>query len=200
MHGYDDTPGKGSTDAAKAARADTDRADSEGADQAGVDTGMAPPDWQAWLPDEAATLALGEMLACRLRPGMTLFLEGDLGAGKTTLTRGMLRGLGYAGKVKSPTYTLVEVYVVSSLYLHHFDLYRFADPQEWEEAGFRELFGPQAVCLVEWPDKAAGLLPPPDWRLQLLPWEQGRNFRLWAPTETGQQCLHSLIHPARPPT
>src|SRR6218665_397076 len=95
-----------------------------------------------FLPDEAATLAMGQTLARGLQGGMTIFLLGDLGAGKTTLTRGILRGLGFAGRVKSPTYTLVEPYVVSSLDLHHFDLYRFADPLEWEDAGFRDLFNP----------------------------------------------------------
>ncbi|QNM95878.1 tRNA (adenosine(37)-N6)-threonylcarbamoyltransferase complex ATPase subunit type 1 TsaE [Chitinimonas koreensis] len=146
----------------------------------------------AWLPDEAATLALGETLSAGLRGGLSVWLEGDLGAGKTTLTRGMLRGLGFKGRVKSPTYTLVEPYVVSNLEFHHFDLYRFADPLEWEDAGFRELFNPASVCLVEWPDKAAGLLPSPDWTIRLSPQGEGRRLELIASTAFGITCLASL--------
>jgi tRNA threonylcarbamoyladenosine biosynthesis protein TsaE len=146
----------------------------------------------AFLADEAATLGLGEILASALRGGLTVFLHGDLGAGKTTLTRGILRGLGYAGRVKSPTYTLVEPYVVSNLQFHHFDLYRFGDPSEWEDAGFREMFNPASVCMVEWPDKAAGLLPPPDWIITLLPEADGRRLTLQAETLTGKTCLASL--------
>jgi tRNA threonylcarbamoyladenosine biosynthesis protein TsaE len=87
------------------------------------------------LDDEAATLALGAQLARELQPGMTLYLEGDLGAGKTTLVRGMLRALGYAGRVKSPTYTLTEIYSLPAFDLYHFDLYRMHDPREWLDAG-----------------------------------------------------------------
>jgi tRNA threonylcarbamoyladenosine biosynthesis protein TsaE len=146
----------------------------------------------AYLADEAATLGLGELLSSALRGGMTIFLLGDLGAGKTTLTRGILRGLGHTGRVKSPTYTLVEPYVISNLYLHHFDLYRFADPTEWEDAGFRELFNPQSVCLVEWPDKAGGQLPLPDWTIDLQPYGDGRQLTLSAGTATGALCLACL--------
>jgi tRNA threonylcarbamoyladenosine biosynthesis protein TsaE len=113
------------------------------------------------LPADADTLALGGALAAGLTPGMVVYLSGELGAGKTTLVRGVLRGLGYEGKVKSPTFTLVEVYEVSRLYLYHFDFYRFSDPRELGEAGFREYFNPRSVCLVEWPEKsnkAAGCL------------------------------------------
>src|SRR5215207_1246552 len=92
------------------------------------------------LPDEAATLALGSAVSHCLEPGHTIYLRGELGAGKTTLARGVLRGLGFEGRVKSPTYTLVEVYEVSRLHLHHFDFYRFGDPREWTDAGFRESF------------------------------------------------------------
>lgn len=146
----------------------------------------------AFLADEAATLGLGEILAQALHGGLTVFLQGDLGAGKTTLTRGILRGLGYGGRVKSPTYTLVEPYVISNLYFHHFDLYRFGDPVEWEDAGFREMFNPDSVCLVEWPDKATGLLPPPDWIIHLEPEAEGRRLSLQAHTLTGKACLASL--------
>ncbi|MBV8657247.1 MAG: tRNA (adenosine(37)-N6)-threonylcarbamoyltransferase complex ATPase subunit type 1 TsaE [Burkholderiales bacterium] len=152
-----------------------------------------------FLPDEAATLAAGEALARVLRPGMTIYLLGDLGAGKTTLTRGILRGLGYAGRVKSPTYTLVEPYVISNLYLHHFDLYRFADPLEWEDAGFREMFNPESVCLVEWPDKAEGMLPEPDWTIALQPLDEGRCLTLTVGSEFGTLCLDCLNAFARTP-
>ena len=113
------------------------------------------------LPDEAATRALGARLARVIEPGLVLFLHGELGSGKTTLARGLLRGLGYQGRVKSPTYTLVELYTVSRLDLYHFDCYRFKDPKEWRDAGFNEYFNDASVCLVEWPEKAAGQLPAP---------------------------------------
>ncbi len=122
------------------------------------------------LPDEAATLALGARLAKGLVPTgealtapLVIFLHGDLGAGKTTLARGFIHGLGIEGRVKSPTYALVEVYAVSRLNLYHFDFYRLASPDEWHEAGFRDLMNQQAICLIEWPEKALGAgvsLPP----------------------------------------
>ncbi len=145
-----------------------------------------------FLPDEAATLAFGADLALALHPGLVIFLVGDLGTGKTTLTRGVLRGLGYSGKVKSPTYTLVELYTVSSLYLYHFDFYRFADSREWEDAGFREHFNAETVCLVEWPEKAGDFLPIPDLRIQLEVEQNGRSLHVHAETEAGKQCLARL--------
>jgi len=113
---------------------------------------------------------------------------------KTTLTRGILRGLGFPGKVKSPTYTLVEPYTISSLYLYHFDLYRFADPYEWEEAGFRDYFNPDSVCLIEWPEKAAGLLPAPDLLISLAPSGTGRSVNVTAQSKAGQACLTTLTN------
>lgn len=144
------------------------------------------------LPDDAATQALGARLAQGLQPGLSIWLCGDLGAGKTTLTRGLLRGLGYAGRVKSPTYTLVELYPFSSFNLYHFDLYRFADPDEWAEAGFREYFNPTSICLVEWPEKGGELLPTPDIRVDLDIPEEGRRARMLGITEGGRRCLTCL--------
>ncbi len=144
------------------------------------------------LADEAATLALGGALAGSLTPGMVVYLDGDLGAGKTTLTRGLLRGFGHTGRVKSPTYALVESYAFAGFDVHHFDLYRFNDAQEWEDSGLAELFGEHSLCLVEWPDKAEGLLPPPDLTVALEVDGEGRRYRLTAHDDTGRQCLTRL--------
>ena len=131
-----------------------------------------------FLADETATLNLGRQLAALLTPGLVIFLHGDLGAGKTTLVRGVLRGLHYDGRVKSPTYTLVESYQASSLYLYHFDLYRFNDEREWLDAGFNELFNADNVCLVEWPERAGNLLPSADVDIQLAAQEEGRSVTI----------------------
>ncbi len=132
---------------------------------------------------------MGADVAQTLEGGLTVWLQGNLGAGKTTLVRGLLKALGHAGKVKSPTYTLVEPYVISGLYLYHFDLYRFVDPEEWEAAGFRDYFNSQSVCLVEWPEKAAELMPGPDLEITLNPSGTGRSASLVARTEIGKRCL-----------
>ena len=123
------------------------------------------------MPAEEATLRLGRALAgddegVALR-GLVLHLQGDLGAGKTTLVRGLLRALGHAGRVKSPTYTLVEPYSLSKLYFYHFDFYRFKDQAEWLNSGFREHFNPESLCVVEWPERAGSLLPAPDLKIAL---------------------------------
>jgi tRNA threonylcarbamoyladenosine biosynthesis protein TsaE len=141
------------------------------------------------LPDEAATQRLGALLAPALHPGLVIFLEGDLGAGKTTLVRALIRALGHQGPVKSPTYSLVEVYVISSLYLYHFDFYRFESPEEFLDAGFDEYFNEKAVCLVEWPERARGCVPPPDLRLRLHHAGPGRVLEAVANTPEGAQCI-----------
>jgi tRNA threonylcarbamoyladenosine biosynthesis protein TsaE len=146
------------------------------------------------LADEAATLSLGDRLSRTLRAGQSIYLHGDLGAGKTTLVRGLLHGMGHVGKVKSPTYTLVEPYVISGLSLYHFDLYRFNDPEEWDAAGFRDYFNATTVCLVEWPEKARELLPDPDIDIVLTPMGEGRQVRLTANTASGEQTLDALSH------
>ena len=144
------------------------------------------------LPDEAATLALGAALAPGLEPGLVVYLRGELGAGKTTVIRGALRALGWQGRVKSPTYALVEVYAVSRLDLHHFDFYRFHDPREWIDAGFRETFDGHNVSLIEWPEKAGDLLPAPDVELLLEPSGSGRNASLRASSPRGERFLERI--------
>lgn len=161
------------------------------------DGGAAPHDASLILslPNEEATIALGKEMSSLLRPGMVVWLDGDLGAGKTTLVRAMLRGLGYVGPVKSPTYTLVEVYVVSSLYWYHFDFYRFNDPEEFVDAGLGEYFRENAVCLVEWPEKAAGQVPLADLAIVFRFSGNGQDERileLHAHSEVGRQCLNDL--------
>lgn len=144
------------------------------------------------LADDAATQALGARLATALRPGASVWLSGDLGAGKTTLVRGLLRALHFDGRVKSPTFTLVELYPFSSFNVYHFDLYRFANPAEWEESGFREYFNDRSICLVEWPERAAGCLPEPDLVIRLEFAGEGRTARLTGKTEAGRRCLDRL--------
>ena len=144
------------------------------------------------LPDEPATLALGAALALQARPGRVLHLSGELGAGKTTLVRGQLRALGYAGRVKSPSYALVELYSISGLSLYHFDFYRFSDPNEWLSSGFREAFNPETLCIVEWPERAAGLLLPPELVVELEYSDTGRSASLEARSVAGEGWLASV--------
>lgn len=144
---------------------------------------------QLELAGPADTERLGARLARRLTPPCVVWLEGELGAGKTTLARGLLRALGHAGNVKSPTYTLVESYRLPACSLHHLDLYRLADPEELEFLGIRELAGPDTVLLVEWPARGAGFLPPPDAVLQLSVDGEGRRATLQARTVRGEQLI-----------
>ncbi len=147
-----------------------------------------------FLATEADTLALGAALARGLRPGMVIYLSGDLGVGKTTLARGILRGLGITERVKSPTFTLLELYTISSLYLYHFDFYRFNSSNEWADTGFREYFNSDSVCLVEWPEKAGGQLPAPDVKIEMEVDGSGRSVTINAHTEIGDNCLKRLQH------
>ena len=144
------------------------------------------------LPNEAATLTLGSRLAVACPQHAIVFLQGDLGAGKTTLVRGWLQGLGYLGRVKSPTYTLVEPYDIEGHQVFHFDLYRMADPEELEYIGGRDYFSGEGLCLVEWPDKGAGMLPEPDLIIELHVVAEGREAKICAHTAIGEQLLQSL--------
>jgi tRNA threonylcarbamoyladenosine biosynthesis protein TsaE len=150
----------------------------------------------AHLHEEAGTLALGASLARALQPGLTIYLHGDLGAGKTALTRAMLHALGHTGHVKSPTYTLAEPYTVTigdaSVQVIHFDLYRMASAEEFLDAGFREYFNQQTICIIEWPEKAETVLPPPDISISLAVAGEGRDVELHALSDQGVECLNRL--------
>jgi len=144
------------------------------------------------LADESATLSLGAALAPCMQPGWVVWLDGDLGAGKTTLVRGLLRALGDTGPVKSPTYALVEIHVVSGLNLYHFDFYRFNQPEEYLDAGLDEYFAGDGICLVEWPEQAVPYLPAADLHIRLTVAGEGRLGSLEAGSERGRQCLTSF--------
>jgi len=145
------------------------------------------------LPDEAATLRLGEACAAGAANGRVLHLRGELGAGKTTLVRGLLRALGHRGRVKSPTYTLVEPYTDLRLNLYHFDFYRFKDRSEWLSSGFREHFNPQSLCIVEWPERAGDLIAAPDLDIQLQYQGEARSASLVAHSPAGEAWLASVL-------
>lgn len=138
------------------------------------------------LADESATLALGAALARGLAPGDVIHLEGDLGAGKTTLVRGLIQALLPGTRVRSPTYTLVEPYATPELEILHLDLYRLGAPDELEALGVRERVG-EAVILAEWPQRGAGVLPKPDLRISLEPAGEGRSARLEAFSPRGRE-------------
>jgi tRNA threonylcarbamoyladenosine biosynthesis protein TsaE len=146
------------------------------------------------LADATATLRAGARLAAGMRGGMIIALSGELGAGKTTLVRGMLRALGWTDAVKSPSYTLVEHYLISSLYFYHFDFYRFDGPAEWESGGFAEYFRPDAICVIEWPERVAPMLPVPDIAMRLAYANRGRTISLTASTGPGRACLDAFAH------
>ena len=157
----------------------------------------------AYLPDESATLALGAALARAVMPGLVIYLHGDLGAGKTALTRALLRATGHQGTVKSPTYTLSEPYRVQldgePVNVIHYDLYRMSSPEEFLDAGFREDFDGKNICIVEWPEKGEPVLPAPDVRVLLSVSGAGRTVELQALSPQGLLCLDRLSFPA-PPT
>jgi tRNA threonylcarbamoyladenosine biosynthesis protein TsaE len=144
---------------------------------------------EEFLQDQEATEAFGERLAVCCKSGLLIFLHGHLGAGKTTLVRGFLRALGHTGRVKSPTYTLVEPYSVAQRNLFHLDLYRLTDAEELEWIGIRDLLGGETLCLVEWPEQGAGILPEPDLHIYLRAQDNGRLIRIESSTPCGEQVL-----------
>lgn len=156
-------------------------------------SGRVDRDNELQLADEAATAQLGAALSAAVPGPALIFLSGDLGAGKTTLVRAWLRGLGYAGPARSPTYTLVEPYEIAGRRIYHFDLYRLADPEELEDIGWRDYADGESLCLIEWPERAEGVLPVPDLHIRLTPVGEGRVARLTAHSEAGHAAVARLI-------
>ena len=144
------------------------------------------------LVDAEQTVAFGGRLSQACDEPVCIYLHGDLGAGKTTLTRGFIQGLGHKGNVKSPTYTLVEPYDLADWQVYHFDLYRLGDPEELEFMGIRDYFTNSSHCLVEWPERGEGVLPQPDIDLTLTYIDQQRIIELHANNEVGQRVLKKL--------
>jgi len=147
-----------------------------------------------FLPNEAATQSFAKVFAAGLQAGMILFFQGEIGAGKTSFIRGMLRALGIKGSIKSPTFSLVEPYEITLPNSHkltefyHFDFYRCSTLGEWRDAGFAEYFNDCGICAVEWPEKQSGL-PAPDWTLQLQTAENGRTLILTAHSDIARTWL-----------
>ncbi|MGI9284021.1 MAG: tRNA (adenosine(37)-N6)-threonylcarbamoyltransferase complex ATPase subunit type 1 TsaE [Pseudomonadales bacterium] len=145
-----------------------------------------------FLADEQATLAIAKVLAATVKANTCIHLRGQLGSGKTSLVRGILRSLGYSGAVKSPTYTLVESYKLARFTVHHFDLYRLSDPEELELLGIRDYFDQQAVCLIEWPERGAKFLPPEDVTFELQVAEKSRYLVYHSNSTTGDSLVAAL--------
>lgn len=144
---------------------------------------------ELFLADEAATLALGRRAAKHICAPAVVYLHGNLGAGKTTFVRGYLQGLGHQGAVKSPTYAVVESYPLPDTTVHHFDLYRFAAPEEWEDAGLDELFAEPAICLIEWPQQGGSYVPAANWHIAFSTDGNGRRCRIETTAAEGASWL-----------
>ncbi len=149
-------------------------------------------DFTLFLKDENAQLKLAASIARHTKAGCVIFLQGDLGAGKTTFVRGFLQSLGFQGNVKSPTYTLVEPYELGDMTVFHFDLYRLGDPEELEYLGIRDYFTDQSICLIEWPERGEGVLPLADLLLNITVEQRGRRINWQAQTEKGRQLADKL--------
>lgn len=148
---------------------------------------------EIFLPDEQATLQLGQQLAKLCPPeGLVIYLEGNLGAGKTTLSRGLLRALGHQGNVKSPTYTLVERYDLASFTVFHFDLYRLSDPEELSYIGIEDYFQQRTICLFEWPENGSGYLPEPDMEITLSYDNHSRVASITGQSDMGRKVCEQL--------
>lgn len=147
---------------------------------------------QFCLTDAESQREFGARLASQLPAACTIYLEGDLGTGKTTLTRGILHGLGHRGAVRSPTYTLIEPYRLPEGPVYHLDLYRLADPDELEYLGLRDLLDERARWLIEWPERGGGLLPPPDLSIRIAHLAEGRRLTLRGETPPGCAILAGL--------
>lgn len=145
-----------------------------------------------FVEDEAAMMALGENLAGSCQGPAVIYLQGDLGAGKSTFARGFIKGKGYQGHVKSPTYTLVEPYQVTTGTIYHMDLYRLADPEELEFIGIRDMLQNDSICLVEWPEKGKGLLPEADLLLSMASKGDGREVVIQSAPETTCNIFNQL--------
>ncbi len=155
---------------------------------------------RVWRSEDDTAAFAQRLAACPALRHSFVQLHGDLGAGKTTLVRHLLKALGVSGRVKSPTYTVVEPYELPGLDIWHFDFYRFTDPREWEDAGFRDIFASPGLKLAEWPEKAAGYLPVADLELQLeVDDDETRQVTLQANTATGQSLLQGLRAAEHPP-
>lgn len=145
------------------------------------------------LLDESETLAFAAKISAFLKPGLVIFLRGDLGCGKTCFVRGLLSAKGVQGAVKSPTYTLVEAYQIEGIAVYHFDLYRLSDPEELEWMGFRDYFRPDSICLIEWPERGSGFLPKADAELVFEMDGFSRKLELRALSEKGQALLAHAV-------
>lgn len=145
-----------------------------------------------YLADEQAMSDFGARIARITQGHGLIFLEGNLGMGKTTLSRGIIRGLGHVGLVKSPTFTLVEPYEIGDIRAFHFDLYRLVDPEELEFLGIRDYFEDDALCLIEWPDKGAGFLPKPDLTITISPQDSGRSLTILSQGSRGEAWCAAL--------
>jgi len=161
-----------------------------------ADAGTESVQWR--LADEQQMVAWGRQLGLAARPEASIYLQGNLGMGKTTLCRGVVQSFGHAGVVKSPTYTLVEPYDFAEGLVYHFDLYRLADPEELEYLGIRDYFSVPALRLIEWPDRGAGILPRADLELQIDMQGTGREITVKPYSERGRSIVTALLEAIEP--